>query len=137
MYVLVAGLPGLAHRLEQGRVPLQALQALLDAVPGGVFEGNRVVGRGSVDQALALAATRSDDLGVAVALAGPPTAELDGHPVGGPSQQARMAVAFVREGEVLVTPAVVDVPEGVGAFDAPAVLSEQVGVPLRFLKDYR
>jgi len=127
-------LPGLPHRLEHGDdgvAPLRALLAL-----GGVLEGERLVGRGTVEEALAHAARHVEGLGVAVAI-GPAEAWLDGMPAGLGGHRLRRAVQVARVGEVMALPGTGDVPAGVGRFDAPAALTEAVGCRLEVLKDYR
>lgn len=136
MHVIALGLPGLAHRLghgDDGSAALTALRQLAD----GAFEGDRVVLVGEVEAALRFAAARCDGLGVAVAVAGLSEGTLHGHPLGAEAQRVRQALALVREGEVLITPAVTDLPDGVGVFEAPALVSKTLGAPMRMLRDYR
>ncbi len=127
-------LPGLPHRLEHGDDGVAPLRALRDL--GGVLEGERLVGRGTVDEALAHAARQVDGLGAAVAI-GPVEAWLDGTPTGQGAHRLRRAVQFARVGEVMALPGTGDVPDGVGRFDAPAAIAEAVGCRLEVLKDYR
>jgi len=137
MYTLAATLPGLPHRLTHGASVAEALRRLGQALPGGVLEGERVVATGDLERALSAAAEVCDGLGVAVAVAEVGAESLDGHPLGRGPHLARRTLAFAREGEVWIPPTVTRWPDGVGVFDAPAVASEQLGVAMRLLRDYR
>jgi hypothetical protein len=127
-------LPGLAHHLEHGDDGVAALTALRGL--GGVLEGDRLVGRGSVDDALAHVARRVGGHAVAGVI-GPVEGWLDGMPMGLGAHRLRLALRYVRVGELLALPGIGEVPDGVGRFRAPGALVEAVGCPLEVLSDYR
>ena len=138
MKAVYLALPGLAHRLghgHDGRAELAALRGLLGE---HAWEGDRVViasGEG-VDRALALVGQRVEGLGIAAAVCAP-EAWHDGHPLGLEGHRGRVAVGLAREGEVLLTAAVSEVPTGVGLFEAPVALCARVGCVVQVARDYR
>lgn len=138
MRAVFLALPGLVHRLghgHDGQTEVAALRALLGE---HAWEGDRVViasGEG-VSDALALVGHRVEGLGIAAAVCAP-EAWHEGHPLGLEGHRGRVAVALAREGEVLLTPAVSEVPSGVGLYQAPAALCERVGCLVQVARDYR
>jgi hypothetical protein len=130
----MAMLPGLPHRLEHGEDGVAILRALREL--GGVLEGERLVGAGTLNDALAHAAQTVAGLRVGVAI-GPVEGWLDGMPTGIGAHRLRTAVQYARVGEVFALPGIGDVPEGVGRFHAPKAIAEAVGCPVEVLRDYR
>jgi hypothetical protein len=131
-----------SHLAHDGRAAelAAALLTLRERLPGGVLEGDRVVGTAADGVAVALEAIRTPAgaFGVAAAVGGGAAAEAAGCPIGLEPGRARRLVELARVGEVLLTP-LVDraLPEGVGVFDAPAALSAAVGYRVRAARDYR
>lgn len=139
MNALFLVMPGLPHRLQHGHDGVAEVQALLAAFPSGRWEGDRLalaLGEGAVDHALAAIAREVAGLRLAGALC-MPEAWIEGVPSGLEAHRGRQAVALAREGELLLTPRVGDVPEGVGRFEAPAALSQRVGATIEVARDYR
>ena len=130
----MAMLPGLLHRLEHGQDGIDELRALLGL--GGVLEGERLVGRGGADEALALATQRVGGLGLSVAL-GPVQGWIEDTPTGLGAHRIREALRYAREGEVFALPGLGEVPDGVGRFDAPKAIADAVGCRVEVWKDYR
>jgi hypothetical protein len=140
--IVALRLPGLAHRLaHDGPEAARALVELrrevrglaaLDAIVLVTPDADRAVAR-----ALEILARRPD---VAAAVGAGPCLLDDGHPIGAEALRVRAMLTLARVGECFATPAAyaaVTLPEGVGAFLAPAPVSEALGHPVHVLRDYR
>ena len=130
----MATLPGLPHRMAHGDSGAESLRAL--ASLGGALEGERLVGRGTLEDALALAGQQADGLSLGVVV-GPVSDWWDAVPTGIGAHRLRLASQLARTGEVLALPGIGAVPDGVGRFDAPSAIAEAVGCPVEVLRDYR
>lgn len=139
MNALYLTVPGLAHRLSHGDDGCSVAEALVAAFPDGRWEGDRLrlaIGPRAIERALEAVAGTADGLRLAGALC-VPEGWHDGIPMGLEAHRGRRAAGLAREGELLLTPAVGDVPDGVGRFEAPAALCEAIGCVVEVARDYR
>jgi hypothetical protein len=135
-YAVFVVVPGLVHRMGHGSDGTKAWSTLRRRLPDAVWEGDRLVCPGGVLEALDWLKEPVDGMQLAAAVCAP-SVWFEGQPAGLEAHLGRRAAALARVGEVLLTPGVDEVVDGVGLFDAPGALVEAVGCPVRVARDYR
>lgn len=122
-----------------GPAEAAALAALAASVGGRVESRRVVVVVAGPDEAVELALRAlSAHPGAAAAVGEGEVSWAAGSPVGAAAERTSQLADLARVGEVLLPAAlVVTVPDGVGAFAAPAALGALVGYPVRTLRDHR
>lgn len=122
-----------------GPAEAAALAALAASVGGRVESRRVVVVLAGPDEAVELALRAlSAHPGAAAAVGEGEITWAAGSPVGGAAERTSQLADLARVGEVLLPASlVVTVPDGVGAFAAPAALGALVGFAVRTLRDHR